>query len=454
MNRRDFLKQAGAGAAGITLARASGAQPATATKRNVILYITDDQGRNDAGCYGNAHVKTPGLDALAQDAVRFTHGFCTTPSCSPSRSVLLTGMHNHSNGQYGLAHATHHFVSFDEVKSLPVILGETGYRTVNAGKYHTLPEPVYHFQKYIPVSAPKDMAEQCRDLIASRETSPFFLCFCTTEPHRTFNHEGFAEPDPASLSIPNHLPDLPETRDELSKYYASIERADSGLVRLTQILKETGHWEDTLIVFVSDNGMPWPGAKTTLYEPGINLPCVIRDPRNTRQGFTCDGMFNWADIAPTILEYCGVTPPKAVQGKSILQAMREEHPQGWEEVYLSHSFHEVTMYYPMRAVRTRTHKLIFNIANGLEFPFASDLWKSSTWQATLSGKRAQYGRRSVDAYLHRPRFELYDLEKDPDEINNLAGDPAYATLLSDLQQRVRAFQDRTKDPWALKWDRE
>lgn len=454
MKRRAFLTNALAGAGMVPFVTAASAAQSRRAKRNVLLYISDDQGANDAGCYGNPWVKTPGLDALAKEGVRFTHGFCTTPSCSPSRSVLLTGMHNHATGQYGLAHAKHHFVSFDDVKSLPNLLGGAGYRTLNAGKYHTQPESAYHFQEYIPVSSPVEMAEKCRPLIESTDPAPFFLCFCTTEPHRPFKREGSTPVDPASIAVPSHLPDIPECREDLAEYYASIERADSGLARLIDILKTSGRWEDTLIVYVSDNGMPWPGAKTTLYEPGVNLPCVVRDPRNERQGYDTGAMVSWVDIAPAVLEYCGIEAPKAVQGRSFLQAMREEHPAGWDEVYCSHTFHEVTMYYPMRAVRTRTHKLIFNIAHGLGFPYASDLWGSKTWQAALARGLSHYGKRSIEAYQHRPRFELYDLENDPDEIVNLADDPKHADLLADLKRRIRTFQERTNDPWLLKWERE
>ncbi|MCC6154409.1 MAG: sulfatase [Candidatus Hydrogenedentes bacterium] len=450
MNRREFI----ASAAALPIAASAFAQPAGKPKRNVILYITDDQGRNDAACFGNPNVKTPGIDALAKEGVRFTHAFCTTPSCSPSRSVILTGTHNHSTGQYGLAHAKHHFVSFDTVKSLPNILNDAGFRTLNAGKYHTQPEAVYHFQEYIKTTTPVDMAEKCRPLIESNTDTPFFLCFCTTEPHRKFQREGSDPIDPASLPVPSHLPDIPECKQELAEYYMSIQRADSGLVRLMEILKSSGHWEDTLIVFVSDNGMPWPGAKTTLYEPGINLPCVIRDPRNERKGYTCDAMFSWVDVAPTILDYCGVQPPEKIQGRSVLAAMQEEHPTGWDEIYCAHSFHEVTMYYPMRAVRRRKHKLIYNIAYPLPFPFASDLWESKTWQATRERGLTSYGKRTVAAYQNRPKFELYDLEADPDEVKNLADDPQHAALLADLKQRIRSFQEKTGDQWLLKWDRE
>jgi N-sulfoglucosamine sulfohydrolase len=113
------------------------------------------------------------------------------------------------------------------------------------------------------------------------------------------------------------------------------------------------------------------------------------------------------------------------------------------------------MYYPMRAVRTRTHKLIFNIAHALPFPSASDLWDASAWQeAVKQGPDTPYGQRTVRTYLHRPRFELYDLVHDPGETKNLADDPAHAELLRQLQAKLKAFQKQTGDPWLLKWDRE
>src|SRR5262249_39132774 len=122
---------------------------ATAAPRNVVLFVTDDQGQ-DAGCYGNPVVKTPNLDALAAEGTRFTHAFCTTSSCSPSRSVTLPGRPTHANGQYGLEHSYHHFNSLPTVKSLPVMLSAAGYRTARVGKFHVGPEDVYKFDVKLP----------------------------------------------------------------------------------------------------------------------------------------------------------------------------------------------------------------------------------------------------------------------------------------------------------------
>ncbi|MDO8682346.1 MAG: sulfatase [Armatimonadota bacterium] len=376
---------------------------------NILLYIADDQGMDDAGCYGNPIVKTPGLDMLAGEGVRFSSAFCTTASCSPSRSVILTGLHNHSNGQYGLAHDPHHFSTFSKIKTLPIMLASAGYRTMTAGKFHIQPESIYRFQRRIGIDpgSPDKMADKCRSFIAADDPNPFFLCFNTGEPHRPFLREGSSPVDPKDVIVPPWLPDTPECRAELAHYYMSIERGDKGLLRLIQILKETGKWETTLVIFISDNGAPFPGAKTTLYEPGMRLPCVVHSPFQKKRGIVNSAMVSWTDITPTILDFAGALPEdaEAFHGRSFRRILEDENPKGWDEVYGSHTSHQVTMYYPMRAVRTRSHKLIWNIAHKSDYPFASDLFASETWQAFMKSGDKTYGRRTVDAYIHRPQFE-------------------------------------------------
>jgi N-sulfoglucosamine sulfohydrolase len=261
---------------------------AVAAQRNIVLFIADDLGQ-DAGCYGNREVQTPALDQLAREGTLFRNAFCTSASCSASRSVIMTGLQNHATGHYGHAHAEHHFTTYHAVRSLPVILGENGYRTGRSGKYHLAPEEVYKFQRALPGNAwnPVGMADAAKSFIADK-SKPFFLYFCPLTPHRSggelANHPRKPNPfgnhvqypeikdvvyDENRLTVPPHLPDLPETRAELAQYYQAISRTDAGLARLIAILKETGQYENTLIIFGSDNGMAWPGAKTTLYEPGV-----------------------------------------------------------------------------------------------------------------------------------------------------------------------------------------
>ncbi len=444
--------------------------------KNVVLFVTDDHGQ-DAGCYGNRVIRTPNLDRLAADATRFTHAFCTTASCSASRSVILTGQFNHANGHYGHEHSYHHFRSFDRVKSLPVLLSGAGYRTARIGKLHVGPDDVYKFDVAIAGNArsPVEMADNCRQFIAAKDERPFFLYFCTADPHRgggqatelagkpdRFGNRPQGYPgvapvhyDPRDVIVPPFLPDTPECRAELAQYYESVSRVDQGVGRLVEILKQSGKWDDTLFLFISDHGIAFPGGKTTTYEPGLRVPCIVRNPAAERRGVVSTAMISWVDLAPTVLDYAGSPPEKNdFHGRSFLPVLEQERPDGWDEIYASHTFHEITMYYPMRVVRTRQHKLIWNIAHPLPYPFASDLWDAPTWQSVLARGATHYGKRTVDAYLHRPRFELYDLESDPDEVRNLAADPKHAGVVAELGAKLKQFQKRTSDPWILKWDYE
>jgi len=362
------------------------------------LLLADDHGIDALGCYGNQVIKTPYLDGLAADGVRFTHAFCTTASCSPSRSVILTGLHNHHNGIYGLQHQEHHFQSFDSVISLPVSLQKAGYRTGRIGKFHVAPESVYAFQTILSGGAANDpasigrsamaMAEACRSFLAATNAQPFFLYFAVDDPHRsnevlpdgqpTFDTwpepnkfgnrpEGYpgvtpVRYDPKNVLVPSFLPDTPACRAELAEYYQAVSRLDQGVGRLLQMLKETGQYDRTFILYLSDNGIAFPGAKTTLYEPGTRLPLLARLPGTTRPGSVQAAMVSWVDITPTILDVAGALPPgSAFDGRSFREALRGEPVAGWDEIYASHSLHEVTMYYPMRAVRTRDYKLIYNL---------------------------------------------------------------------------------------------
>ena len=472
--------------------------------RNVVLFVVDDQGFQ-SGCFGNKVIKTPNLDRLAKAGTRFSRAYATTASCSASRSVLMTGLYNHATGHFGHSHGYNHFSTYESVRSLPVILEKAGYRTCSIGKYHLAPKYVYKFQDYRNAGVQGNrnsvrMANNAKAWLKEVGEKPFFLYFCTSDPHRGGGLGGFSNHNdkpgyypgvksvryrPEEVVVPPWLPNTKECRQELAEYYQAISRLDQGLGVLIDALKESGQWKETLFIFLSDNGPPFPGAKTTLYEPGARLPLVVRNPDAKTTGGFCNAKVTWADITPTILDFCNVTPkpgirtrarentgkriknaqvgsgrrrnrrakpqPYKFHGRSFLSVVEQARPTGWDEIYLSHTFHEITMYYPMRVIIRGKYKYTFNIAHQLPYPFASDLFASPTWQSVLKSDRKVYGKRTIAAYLHRPKNELYDLEADPHEINNLASDPKYAKTLAELQAKLKAWQKRTGDPWVLKW---
>lgn len=467
------------------------AQSPSAVRPNFVLIVGDDHDRSAVGCYGS-QARTPHLDYLAKEGVRFTRAYATTASCSPSRSTLLGGRHSHNTGQYGLAHATHHFRSHEELKTLPALLRDVGYATARIGKYHVAPASAYAFDQALGEdgSNPVRMAEKCAGFLETNRTKPFFLYFCPTDPHRTGSqpglpydanphgnrsggHEGVRETvyGMDSLRVPYFLPDAPETKAELAQYYQSVSRLDQGVGRLLDLLKENGLWENTIIIYLSDNGMPVPGAKTTHYEPGVCLPLIVRNPFSRQKNQICDELVSWVDVAPTLLDFAGTNPvvignaarPKGGGEYGERGPTDYFHGKSWrpyfdnpttfraDTVFLSHTFHEVTMYYPMRSVVTKQYKLIWNVAHELPFPFAADLWRSATWQSFLKSSKTQYGPRSRQAYVQRPEFELYDLQTDPEERVNLVGNRKYEAVYAKLLASLKNFQEYTNDPWRVKW---
>ncbi|MEM9826700.1 MAG: sulfatase [Planctomycetota bacterium] len=485
-----------------------------AADRNILFIITDDESPT-LGCYGDPVAKTPAIDAIAADGMLFRNAYATTASCSASRSVVMSGLHNHRNGQFGHQHHYHKFMSFPDVVtlSLPRVLQRNGYRTGHIGKYHVAPRDVYHFETFMKGNgrnAPK-MADTVESFIADPDPRPFFLYFATSDPHRgggtdktspsefkpdlfgnkpkRGRHPGVEEVfyDPAEVPVPKFLPDAPESREELAQYYQACSRVDAGVAKLVAILKKHDLYDKTLIVFTSDHGMAFPGGKTTVYEGGLRVPMVVRNPYATQRGFESEALISHVDITPTLVDFAEaldketngpkqpLNPNKFWKEENKYQGENRDggkrfnryHGRSWlpcthspqadhhDEIFASHTFHEIQMYYPMRVIRDGKYKLIWNIAHPLPYPFASDLWAASTWQAQWAkGKDAAYGNTTVGRYVQRPEFELFDLEADPHETQNLADSPGHAETLARYKKRLKAMQVRFDDPWVMKWDYE
>lgn len=484
-----------------------------AAEKNIIFFITDDESPT-LGCYGDPVAASPNADALAADGTMFLNAFATTASCSASRSVVLSGLHNHKNGQFGHQHHYHKFASFHDVASLalPRVLANVGYRTARSGKYHVAPEEVYHFEKTLPGNGRNavQMAEKAKAFITDPDPRPFFLYFATTDPHRgggidkasqldlkpdlfgnrpsKGSHPDVNEVffDPAKVPVPPFLTDNAETREELAHYYQSCARIDQGLGRLIKILKEADLYDKTMIVFTSDHGMAFSGGKTTVYEPGLRVPFIVRNPYEQNRGIRSTALISHIDITPSLLDFGGgldtkmngpkdwIDPKKfwkgkpaasenrnggmdfrSYHGKSWIPVLGQPDANHWDTVFASHTFHEIQMYYPMRVVRDKKYKLIWNIASGLPYPFASDLWIASSWQSQFKkGLAAPYGNKTVGDYINRPAFELYDIAGDPNETRNLANDPGYAEVLANYKAKLKQHQREMEDPWLMKWNYE
>ncbi len=432
--------------------------------RGAILFIADDLGMDLLGTCGEPGLRTPHLDRLAAWGTQFPMAFASASSCSPSRAALLTGIPSHANGQYGIAHGTSHFAQFDHVATLPLVLQRDGCVIGWIGKRHVAPASSY------PVDWSWDgdardvtaMSAAAREFFRTARGKPFLLIVGFADPHRNFGSETEYAGDrsrpypPDEITVPRILPDRSGVREEIARYWRSITRLDQGVGLLVGALQESGREDDTLIVFTSDNGAPFPGAKSNLTDPGIRMPFIVRSPMQIRRGVVCDAMVSHTDVLPTVLEWMrrAALRPSGVRERNLLAIMEQERPPEWDVVYASQSFHEVTMYYPMRAVRTRTHALILNMASALRFPIAEDVYLSTTWWGIVHHADPRLGDRPLESYLHRPRIELYDVVADPEQRVNLADHPKREQLRRGLEEQLRDWQDKTDDPWMVKYSHE
>ncbi|CAK7228878.1 hypothetical protein SCUCBS95973_007030 [Sporothrix curviconia] len=485
--------------------------------KNVLLVVADDLGLM-LGCYGLDAIQTPHIDRLAAEGTRFTNGYASTASCSGSRSTIYTGLHTHQNGQYGLQQGWCHFQTFDHIETTPQLFNALGYQTGIIGKVHVGPRASYPWEWYAP-SLTRDVrlnaTEAGRFLDKAVETGrPFHLTVGFRDPHRDDSRGGFgndadgvdgpdgdvrgiAVPDyrADAVEIPPFISDVPELRTELVEYYKSISRLDVGVGLLMEEIEKRGLADSTLVVFMSDNGAPFLNSKTTLYDAGVRLPLIVRRPQNTagQQGVVNPNMVSWIDILPTCLDWAGgqaaltvATPytgqaPKRA-GKSflsILDAGAVLPTDQWQpHVFGSHTFHEVQNYWPTRFLRNHRYKYHRNIAWRLDFPFATDLYVSLSWEGLRNSTQAKevngataatandenapppddggdtpevmIGRRRLQSYVFRGPEELFDLDNDPEEINNLASDPAYAETLKEMRAKLEDWQYQTDDVWLFR----
>ena len=473
LTRREFLAGAAAGAAlaGDASAAAKGSAPQPAggrggNARNVLLIVADDAGY-DLGCCGGS-VRTPALDRLAKEGTLFTDAYAAVSSCSSSRATLYTGLYPHTNGMYGLSHDVHNFSLLENVRTLPWMLKQAGYATAIVGKLHVKPEAQLAYDAWLLPERPGDrdvaaMGHAAGRWIGAQKGRPFFLTVGYSDPHRAGDASQFGNTRDwpqvkreryaaADVRVPAHLPDLPEVRTDLAEYSEALSRLDSGVDILLRELERSGRGEETLVIFLSDNGRPFPGAKDNLYAEGIRLPLIVRTPRQQRRGLHNRAMVSWIDIAPTILDWTQAAPPHdyrylPLPGRSLLPILESDDPPGWDRVFATHSFHEINQYYPTRSLRTRKYSYFLNLEPSLSVPVASDVALSPTWKAITSTPGARLGKRTLDAFQHRAAEELYDLAADPDEVVNLAGDAAHAAVLADVRAQLGQWRTATHDPW-------
>ena len=437
---------------------------APASRPNILLVLSDDHSAEFLGAAGNPVIRTPNLDRFASQGMRLDRMFTSAPQCVPSRAALLTGR---SPVAVRMGRFTAPLPM--DVRTFAEDLRDAGYFTGVCRRNHHLDGAASGklsagiFQKhglqtmrrrmdYVDISAPAQTTARVNEFFDKKPAErPFFLWVNFNDPHHPWDSNAIPQPhDRKRIPVPRYLPDLPGVREDLGRYYDEITRMDGEFQSVIEILERRGFTDNTLVFFMGDNGFPMPHGKGTLYDPGLNVPCLIRWPGRIRPGSVSDALASGEDVGPTFLEAAGLPVPAVMSGRSFLGTLQgrtggeREYVFGARLTHGNRPFKEATTTHTFdlsRMVRSSRYKLIYNCTPHMQYS-PVDSYTERSWlemtDAHLWGRLPAAFSRAY--YGARPVLELYDLEADPAELENLAGKPALASverrLLEALQEKM------------------
>ena len=433
---------------------------AAETRPNIVVYLGDDHGIDFVGCYGNNAVHTPNLDRLASEGARFTKVFAGSPTCSPSRAILWTGLHSARNGTMG-----NHTDCKPGIKSLPVYLKKLGYRVVAANKTDVRPKSVFPWEE-LPATLPKNPAIERKYRAEGLDTqaidrfleehhrtqpeTPLCLLLGDNSPHVVW--ETNREFDPASLPVPPFIVDTPKTRQALANYYQDIAAMDRRVGEVLASLQKHDMAAHTLFIYTADQGPEWPHCKWTCYDTGLRVPFIARWPGKIKPGSVSDALISFVDLTPTFVDLAGGQAMPSLDGRSFKEVLLGKATQHRKEIFASHTGDGQMNQCPQRCVRDARYKFILNlnperqwtthftlvdgIPNSHREVYATWLDKAKSDSATAD---------LIRIIEQHPAEELYDTQADPYELHNLAADPEHQRVLKVMREKLHVWRDSVDD---------
>jgi len=432
---------------------------AAAERPNILFMLSDDHSYPFVSAYGDSNVKTPTLDRLAAEGIKFHRFFTSCPQCVPSRAAYMTG-------RSPVAARMTRFTSplpRDEITFPEILREKGGYYTGICGRtFHLDGAPradeaiqeIYRKQHLQTFAERVDFLNTCPDNEVANQVAafldrkpadkPFFMWANFSDPHHPWNAPPEFRPDPASLKLPAHWPDLPGMREQVADYCAEVNRVDRTVAGVLEVLAKRGLLDKTVIVFAGDNGQALPHGKGSLYDPGSNVPLIIRWPGVIKSGGESRALLSGEDIGPTLLAAAGLSPGEKMSGVSFLPLLKGEPHTARKYVFVERGPHgsapvSVNMsnsgYDLSRAVRSERYKFIYNCTPWI--PYAPvDSAGGAAWTQIKDANAAgtlPAPLRATYFTAPRPVYELYDLQADPSELNNLSGRPELAATERELR---------------------
>lgn len=408
---------------------------------NFIVIIGDDIGYGDIGCNGHPHIRTPNIDRLARDGIRFEAAFLTASSCSPSRNSIISGRYPHNTGAQHL-----HTPLPEDVVTIPQLLQGAGYYTAAAGKWHLGPGVRKHFDR-IEFTKPSGAETWVSVLKERPRDKPFFMWFASLDAHRGWSAQKLPNPHaPADCVFPPYLLDRPQYRKDMMQYYNEIGRLDDYVGKVREEVARQGISTNTFILFMADNGRPFPRCKNTCFDSGLQTPFIVRFPSLTdpRKGCSTKSLVSAVDIAPTLLDLAGVAAPDSFQGRSFRPILLNPDSEIRDQVFGEKNWHDFQGH--ERSVRTEDYLYIRNSFPELPLTPAGDCWGEGMYPKLLSlQEKGELPEGCGWVEPGQPAELLFDVHRDPHELRNLSENPEYAEILRHMRQRLDRWVDKTGD---------
>lgn len=429
-------------AAVLVLGQAGAATAATGP--SFLLIIADDCTYRDLEVYGG-QAKTPNMNRLAAEGMKFSHCFQAAPMCSPTRHCLYTGLYPVKSGAY-----PNHTRAYDWVKSIAHYLQDADYRTHLSGKRHIGPRRVFPFEySGRPGDGNPDPAVFEAVLRESTKTKkPFLFIAASHEPHSPWNKGDASAYPPSKLELPPVLVDTADTREAFSRYLAEVTYFDGQVGEFVSLLDKHNRRDDTLVIVLSEQGNSFPFAKWTCYDAGLQSGCIVRWPGKVAAGSVSEALVEYVDVVPTFLEAAGLPRPKVLDGRSFLPVLTGQAARHKTHVFglqTSRGINQGPEHYGIRSARNERYLYVRNLTPNATFQnVATHDPIFQTWRRMAAAGDA-HARRLVHDYQHRPAEELYDCEADPWNRNNLIDDAGLSAARDELRAKLDAWMEQQGD---------
>lgn len=418
-------------------------------KPNILLIVADDCSYYDIGCFGAVNNKTPNIDALARQGIKFNCAYNSVSMSTPTRHCLYTGMFPMHHGGY----ANHSSVNAD-VKSLPSYLGELGYRVGLSGKWHIKPlanfpfEDVPGFPKGCTSTNTDYTTDGIKEFMGRNNSQPFCLVLASINPHAPWTGGDASVFDRKKLQLPPQFVDTEVTREYYARYLAEIGLLDQQVGDAIQILKDKDLLRNTLVIFISEQGTQFAGAKWTNWNAGVKSAMIASWKGVTQPGTETSAIIQYEDILPTFIDVAGGKAPDVIDGKSFVGVLQGKAKTHHKYAYHVHNNVPEGPAYPIRSISDGKYRLIWNLTP--EATYLEKHVEKNEWYLSWKAADTEQAHKILNRWQHRPEFELYDITKDPYEFNNLADKAAYKQKKAELIQELKKWMEQQKDTGADK----